>query len=136
MMGGGSLPLSSLINTQGLENLKLGAGVQEQAAEAESLQQKRIGEVAEQFETVFMSMILKQMRSSLSEGLFSGDESDVYGGMFDMYMGQSLAGSRQLGIATAIERYFQNQQASEIVESQNGHSKKGGDGTSQPVVES
>ena len=133
MMGNADLHLP-MVQSQGLEQLNLERGGKEQGTEG--LDKERIGEVAEQFETVFMSLVLKQMRSSLSEGLFSGDESDVYGGMFDMFMSQSLASSRQLGIATAIERYFQNQQTSEVMETQNGNSEEGGDGTSQSIIES
>lgn len=70
----------------------------------------RIEEVAEQFESVFTSMILKQMRRTLDKGLFGEEGSDSYGAMFDMYMGQHLAERGGMGIREAIvEQYTRNQ---------------------------
>jgi len=55
--------------------------------------------VARQVEGLFASLLLKEMRGSGSdEGLFAGDSSDVLGGMFDQYMGQSIADASGLGL--------------------------------------
>jgi peptidoglycan hydrolase FlgJ len=62
-------------------------------------------DVGEQFESLFVSMLLKEMRASLSEGgLFAGDSADVYGGMFDMFLGQHIASQGAFGIAEMINR--------------------------------
>jgi Rod binding domain-containing protein len=62
-------------------------------------------DVGEQFESIFVSMLLKEMRASSSEdGLFAGDSADIYGGMFDMYLGQHIASQGSLGIADMINR--------------------------------
>jgi len=46
-----------------------------------------------------MSMMIKQLRESGSgEGLFPGDASDTYGGMFDSFMGDHLAQSSETGL--------------------------------------
>lgn len=53
----------------------------------------------EEFEGLFMSMMIKQLRETDSgEGFFPGDHSDTYGGMFDMFMGQHLAESSDTGL--------------------------------------
>ena len=63
---------------------------------------------AEQFESVFVSLILKQMRQSIDgDGLFSGDNSDVYGGLFDMYMGQHLSKASEFGVGKLILQYLE-----------------------------
>lgn len=60
--------------------------------------------VGQEFESVFLSMLLKNMRSTVSEGgMFAGDESDTYGSMFDLFMSQHLAGTESLGIGQMIE---------------------------------
>ena len=71
-----------------------------------------IQSAASEFESVFLSMMLKEMRNTLDSeegGLFSGDSSDTLGGMFDMFMSQHLAESNPLGIGSAIESYMGNQ---------------------------
>ena len=51
------------------------------------------------FESIFTSMMLKELRKTNGEegGLFSGDGSDTYGVMFDMFMGQHLATAGGIG---------------------------------------
>ena len=82
------------------------------ASDLRSADVERQQAAAEQFESVFVSMILKQMRQSIDgDGLFSGDSSDVYGGLFDMYMGQHLSQTGKFGISKLISQYLE---ASEI----------------------
>lgn len=71
----------------------------------------RIDDVAKDFESVFLSLLLKEMRNTLDPedgGLFGSEGSDTLGGMFDMFMSEHLAGSQPLGIATAIKGYLSN----------------------------
>jgi Rod binding domain-containing protein len=65
-----------------------------------------IEQTAEDFESVFVSLLLKEMRGTLSEGLFGGESSDVLGGMFDQFMGQHLANSSALGIKQMIMKQW------------------------------
>ena len=60
------------------------------------------------FESIFYSLMLKTMRSTLTEGgLFGKEASDTYGGMFDLFMSQHLAQSQPLGIGQALQGYLQ-----------------------------
>ena len=70
---------------------------------------KEAQHVAKEFEAVFMSMLVKQMRETLDEGFFSKESSDTFGGMFDLYMGQHAAGSGSLGIEKMVATYMQRQ---------------------------
>ena len=55
------------------------------------------------FESVFLSMLLKEMRQTLEPGsLFGNDSSDIYGGMFDQFMAQHLAQGKGMGLAQAL----------------------------------
>ncbi len=61
-------------------------------------------------ESLFLSMMLKEMRNTLSEGgLFGGENSDVYGGLFDMMMSKTLAKDNPLGIANMITTQIDRQ---------------------------
>jgi len=60
-------------------------------------------DVGQQFESIFVSMLLKEMRQTASDdGLFAGDNADVYGGMFDMFLGQHIASQGAFGIAELL----------------------------------
>ena len=73
------------------------------AVNAEQAQQ-----LADDFESLFVSLVLKEMRQTLDgEGLFGGEASDTYGGLFDLYMGQHLAEAGGFGIGKAIHLYLQ-----------------------------
>ncbi|HWL09051.1 MAG TPA: rod-binding protein [Planctomicrobium sp.] len=63
-------------------------------------------EMAKQFESLFVSMLIKEMRQSSGseEGMFPGDSSDTYGGIFDMYMGQHIAEGGGIGLSEMIAR--------------------------------
>lgn len=61
-------------------------------------------EIMKEFESVMLSMVLKQMRESSSEdGMFPGDNSGTLGGMFDTYMGEHLAESGGFGLMESFE---------------------------------
>ncbi len=61
--------------------------------------------VASGFESLFLSQLMKEMRQTLEpNGLFGQDEGDVYGGMFDLYMGQHLASAGGFGLAALVKQ--------------------------------
>ena len=60
--------------------------------------------VGNDFEGLFMSLVLKEMRQTLEPGtLFGGDTSDIYGGLFDMILGKQLVQSGGFGIAKMVK---------------------------------
>jgi Rod binding domain-containing protein len=62
--------------------------------------------LAREFESVFVSLMLKEMRQSLEEGLFPGDKSDTLGGLFDMTIGQHISETSGIGLAESLEKYI------------------------------
>lgn len=87
--------------------LPLAASPQLQQAVAERVDAKQhAAEVGKEFESLFLSLMLKELRSSLQDGMFQGDGGDVYGGLFDLMMGQSMAASNPLGIGQMIQNYL------------------------------
>jgi Rod binding domain-containing protein len=48
------------------------------------------------------------MRQSLDQGsLFGDDRADIYGGMFDMFLGQHIAQGGGLGIARMVKHQLE-----------------------------
>lgn len=67
----------------------------------------KVKEMATELEATFLAMLLKEMRETLdpdSGGLFPGDTGDIYGGLFDLYLGRHLAHSGGVGMAAALMR--------------------------------
>ena len=64
--------------------------------------------LARQFEGIFLSMLVKEMRQAggMGEGMFPGDSSDTYGGIFDMYFGQHMAEVGGIGLAESLQKHF------------------------------
>jgi flagellar protein FlgJ len=61
-------------------------------------------QVAQDFESVFASMLLKEMRQSLEPGtMFGEDSGDVYGGLFDRHFGEQLTKGNGLGMKKMVE---------------------------------
>lgn len=67
---------------------------------------QKVKEAAKEFESLVLGEVLKQSRQSLGQdgGLFAGDKGDVFGALFDFYLGQHLAGGGGLGLAGSIAR--------------------------------
>lgn len=61
--------------------------------------------VAQQFEALFTSMMLKSMRAAVPESDLTGSsETKMFQGMFDDQLSQNLASKHGLGIADMLER--------------------------------
>jgi Rod binding domain-containing protein len=76
---------------------------------AASTPPKQDAQAAVQFESLFWSMMLKEMRQSLeSDTLFGNDSGDVLGGLFDMFIGQHISQAQALGIASLVRQQLEN----------------------------
>ncbi len=69
---------------------------------------RRWDEVAQEWEATMLSLLLKEMRQTLDpETLFPGDAGDIYGGLFDFYLGRLLAASGGIGLAEMLKPHLQ-----------------------------
>jgi Rod binding domain-containing protein len=78
---------------------------------------EQIRQVATEFEGVFLSMLVKEMRDSLETGFFGDESSDSYGGMFDLFIGKHLADAQPLGVGDMILKSYQEKFSAETTES-------------------
>lgn len=71
--------------------------------EAKDKSPEAIKKVAQQFEALFITNILKQMRSAkLADTIFDSDQSKTYNEMYDQQLAQHLAGKPGVGLADLI----------------------------------
>ena len=96
------------------------AGVtQKELSPADSRKSAKVEKAIKDFEGLFLSMMIKEMRQTSSgDGLFSGDASDTYGGMFDMFLGNELAAGKGIG----LESVFRSSAAMSQLEERIGQS--------------
>ncbi|PKM10843.1 MAG: flagellar assembly peptidoglycan hydrolase FlgJ [Gammaproteobacteria bacterium HGW-Gammaproteobacteria-3] len=60
-------------------------------------------EVAKQFESLFLNMVLKSMRQAkLGEGIFDSSQTEFYQDMYDQQLGLHLSGDPGVGLADMI----------------------------------
>lgn len=80
------------------------AAVKKAATEATAMQ--RLHKAAQQFEGVFVGMVMHVMRESVpDDSLFgSSNTEQMFGEMLDEQRSQAVAGSGELGIAKIIEK--------------------------------
>ncbi|RBP82410.1 flagellar assembly peptidoglycan hydrolase FlgJ [Marinomonas rhizomae] len=74
-------------------------------------------DVAQQFESIFINMLLKNMRSTneaIGSDLFSSAQTKQYQEMMDSQMSQSMAQSGGIGLSDALIRQYQTQQQGRI----------------------
>ena len=108
-----SLPsLSMNLDSANFSAANLGAAGSSDVDALKNSSEAEIKKIGEDFESIFLSMMLKEMRNTISSeeggGMFAGEGSDTYGGLFDMFMSQHMAKGNQLGIGQAIESYLGN----------------------------
>lgn len=81
------------------------AGLGQLRASARSDPQGSLRAVAQQFEGLFVQMVLKTMReASLGDPLFDNDQSRLYRDMFDGQLSTTLAGNGSVGLTDVIMR--------------------------------
>jgi flagellar protein FlgJ len=85
-----------------LRSLKRDAATGSQAA---------LEKTAEQFEALFLQMMLKSMRQAApSDGMFDSDQTRFYQEMFDQQIALDMAKKRQLGIADLLVKQLGKEQ--------------------------
>jgi Rod binding domain-containing protein len=73
-----------------------------------------IERVAKDFEGLFLSLVLKEMRQTLEPGsLFGNDSGDVYGSLFDLFLGKHLVDAGGLGVAHMVKQYLNREDSSQ-----------------------
>ncbi|HZF17244.1 MAG TPA: glucosaminidase domain-containing protein [Steroidobacteraceae bacterium] len=76
--------------------------------QAKSQSPEAIKAVAQQFEALFMDMMVKSMRdANLGSGLFDSDETEMYQQMWDQQISMQLAKNKGFGIAELMMRQLQ-----------------------------
>lgn len=71
--------------------------------------------VAQQFEGLFLSMVLKNMRAALPQGdPLENDEVKMATSMFDNQIAQNLAAGKGIGLASALEKQMDRAKGSAI----------------------
>jgi flagellar protein FlgJ len=94
-MGGTDLSSRFALDVQSVNQLKLDA----RQSSPEALKQ-----AAQQFEAVFMNMLMKSMREATpQDGLFESDQTRMYTSMLDQQLTQRMA-SRGIGLAEVMVR--------------------------------
>ena len=78
--------------------------------EAQQQSPEAIKEVAKQFESIFVGLMLKSMRDSVPDGgLFNSDTERMYRDMFDKQLSLNIANGPGIGLAAVIERQLSQQ---------------------------
>jgi flagellar protein FlgJ len=94
-IGGADLTSKFALDVQGVNQLRLDA----KNASPEALKQ-----AAQQFEAVFMNMLMKSMREATSQdGMFDSEQTRMYTSMLDQQLTQRMA-SRGIGLAEVMVR--------------------------------
>ena len=93
-----------------LQSLAIDPG-QVQQLIANNTQEEGIQKAAEQFEAIFLQLVLKNMHAateavSSQNGFFASKEQQQFRDMYDAQTAQELAANNQLGLAEAIVRQF------------------------------
>ncbi|MCF7518768.1 rod-binding protein [Pseudoalteromonas sp. L21] len=93
-----------------LQSLAIDPG-QVQQLIANNTQEEGVQKAAEQFEAIFLQLVLKNMHAateavSSQNGFFASKEQQQFRDMYDAQTAQELAANNQLGLAEAIVRQF------------------------------
>jgi len=95
MIGGADLTSKFALDVQGVNQLKL---------EAKQSSPEALKAAAQQFEAVFMNMLMKSMREATpQDGMFDSEQTRMYTSMLDQQLTQQLA-SRGIGLADVMVR--------------------------------
>lgn len=92
-----------MFNIQNAEVYTDFSGLARLKTEARQESPEVLKEVAKQFESLFLTMVLKSMRAAkLSEGVLDSDQSRFYRDMYDQQLALHLSGDPGIGLADLI----------------------------------
>ena len=80
-------------------------------ANADMKSGKNMEEMGSEFESVFLSMMIKEMRQTLETGFFGEEGSDSFGGMFDLFIGKHMAETSPLGVGDLMLQQYEKHQS-------------------------
>ena len=93
------------METAGLANYNNFAALGDLKLQAKQSPDAAIKEVAKQFESIFVNMMMKSMRDALpQDGMFNTDQMKTYQGMFDQQLSLDMSNRGGIGLAEVIER--------------------------------
>jgi len=88
------------IDTKSLDKLRL---------EAKQTPDKALKGVAQQFEQVFVNMMLKSMREASPQGgMFDNEQTKMFTGMLDQQLAQSMSAGHSVGLADIMVRQLRH----------------------------
>lgn len=68
--------------------------------------------VAQQFEGMFLNILLKSMRATVPQnGMFDNQQTEMYTALLDQQLSQQIASRRSIGLAKVLETQLQRQQS-------------------------
>jgi len=85
------------------------SGLKELGAQARTEPNAAAKEVAQQFESIFIEIMMKSMRSATpKDSLFNSDQMEAYQDIFDKQLAVDMAASGGLGLAGIIQQQIAN----------------------------
>lgn len=104
----GNLAANLAADSQSLEKLKL---------QAKSNPDQALKAAAQQFETVFLNMMLKSMRDATpQDGMFDSEQTKMFTGMLDQQFAQNIASGQGVGLAEVMARQLSRNQGASSLE--------------------
>ncbi len=95
------------------------AGLAKLKHQARQQTPEAIQDVAKQFESVFVGMMLKSMRQAkLAEGILDNDQTEFYRDMYDQQLALHLSGEQGMGLAEVIARQLSPEQSNTVLREQ------------------
>jgi peptidoglycan hydrolase FlgJ len=97
-----------------------------QQAQGKSRGESKLKVACQQFESLFLSMMLKEMRETIpkSELFGAGQAEEIYTSLLDTQLSHELAQKGGIGLATIIEKYLSNQPDEEASLPERAETKK------------
>jgi flagellar protein FlgJ len=97
---------SLAIDSQSLNKLRL---------QARQTPDQALKAAAQQFETVFLNMMLKSMREATpQDGAFDSEQTKMFTGMLDQQLAQSMSASRGMGLAELMVKQLSRTQPASV----------------------